>query len=445
MSLHLDLKISSYIDQIKGTALKCIEGVEAGITLHSTKINVICVLPDVSVTESRWLLARLISHLQQNFKISHCTIRRSRGITRALFHALCLDMRATFSSVDWQLNEVEHAPLKQLSDLELSYRAWVDEDPSTRTSLQIARDVCTYADTKESVHAYVLEEDQLAEEQMNLLLAVGQASTLSPPRLIVATYGHPDAENPPLMLVGKGITFDSGGLNVKPYESFVSMMKNDMGGSALAWHLFKGLVESDFPQPVVVVIPSCENPIDAQSMRPGSVVTGHRGVSVRIDHTDAEGRLILADALSWASEKYHPSEILTFATLTTAALIAYGPFATPVHFASNTLQTALTKASVQHGEDLHFFPNRVWHREANRDHSADVKNTGRLVGHAQRAAGSRNAAHFLKYFTDYPLTHFDIFASTWDWSGQAVGTRHGATGSPLRTLLTGLKIYGSTS
>ena len=177
-------------------------------------------------------------------------------------------------------------------------------------------------------------------------------------------------------------------------------------------------------------------------MRPGSVVTGHRGVSVRIDHTDAEGRLILADALSWASDKYQPKEIITFATLTTAALVAYGPFSTPVHFASPLLKKCLQSASETHGEDLHFFPTRVWHREANRDYEADVKNTGRLSGNARRGAGSRNAGHFLRFFTDAPLTHLDIFASTWDWSGQAAGTRNGATGSPLRTVLSGLLKYG---
>ena len=178
-------------------------------------------------------------------------------------------------------------------------------------------------------------------------------------------------------------------------------------------------------------------------MRPGSLVTGHRGVSVRIDHTDAEGRLILADALSWASERYQPREVITFATLTTAALRSYGPWATPVHFASDDMQAALAEASKQVGEDLHFFPSRVWHREANRDHAADLRNTARLNGHASVGAGSRNAAHFLRFFTDAPLTHLDIFATTWDWSGQSpAGSRHGATGSPLRVLLRGLRAYG---
>ena len=115
-----------------------------------------------------------------------------------------------------------------------------------------------------------------------------------------------------------------------------------------------------------------------------------------------------------------------------------------MHFASTELEHALRDAATSCGEDLHFFPVRVWHREANRDHEANVRNTGRLPGHASVGAGSRNAAHFLRYFTDAELTHLDIFASTWDWSGQSpAGSRHGATGSPLRTLLTGLRAYGA--
>ena len=160
---------------------------------------------------------------------------------------------------------------------------------------------------------------------------------------------------------------------------------------------------------------------------------------MRIDHTDAEGRLILADALSWASERFRPRKIVCFATLTTAALNSYGPYATPVHFADAALQTQLQAASASTGEDLHFFPTRVWHREANRDKEADVRNTARLPGNAVRGAGSRNAAHFLRYFTDVPLVHTDIFASTWNWAGDAPGAGYGATGAPLRTWLAALQ------
>jgi leucyl aminopeptidase len=145
--------------------------------------------------------------------------------------------------------------------------------------------------------------------------------------------------------------------------------------------------------------------------------------------------LILADGLAYATDKYKPSEVLCFATLTTAALISYGPYATPVHFAEAALTAQLQTAAEATGEDLHFFPERAWHFEANRDKEADLRNTARLPGDAVRGAGSRNAAHFFKHFTDVPFVHFDIFASTWNWAGDAPGAGYGATGAPLRTLL----------
>lgn len=445
--------------QSDGVPLKTIDGISAysAHRLHTGDDGETCPIVEVtawldeialSVSESRWLFGRLIDHLGGLYQIDGVVLRREDSETdseteSAVYRALALDLISRYPTTRVHGITHDEERLRELSCLEAGYRGWVDEDPTTRTSGQIAADVLSFADAHDGVEAFVLEGDELEQENLNLLRAVGGASKLSPPRLVVATYGDPTLDTAPLMLVGKGITFDSGGINVKPYESFVSMMKNDMGGAALAWHLFKGLVASDFPQPLVVAIPTCENPVGEDAMRPGSVVTGHRGVSVRIDHTDAEGRLILADALSWASERYQPTEIITFATLTTAALRSYGPLATPIHFAAPELEASLREASDRCGEDVHFFPQRVWHREANRDHEAQVRNTGRLAGHASIGAGSRNAAHFLRFFTDAPLTHLDIFASTWDWSGQGpAGSRHGATGSPFRTLLTGLRAYG---
>ena len=438
-ALHLHLKAPH--EPLEGEPLKTIEGLSGALTLKEGGLTVELSSEAGSVSEVRWLISRALDALKGTFTLGAVSLQASEALEAPLVRAVALDLLSRFKQVSLPQDERLEG-LGALAELEAGYRAWVNEDPSTRTSLKIAEDVLAYAEAHEGIEAHVLTEDELRAHNMNLLLAVGGASQISPPRLVVATYGDPSSDAPPLMIVGKGVTFDSGGINVKPYESFVSMMKNDMGGAAMAWHLFKGLVERDFPEPLVVVIPTCENPVGEGAMRPGSVVTGHRGVSVRIDHTDAEGRLILADALSWASERFTPREVICFATLTTAALNSYGPFATPVHFARPELQSALEGASEEAGQDLHFFPYRAWHHEANRDHEAQLRNTARLPGNASKGAGSRNAAHFLRYFTDAHLTHLDIFASTWDWSGQSPqGTRHGATGAPLRALLTGLERY----
>lgn len=314
------------------------------------------------------------------------------------------------------------------------YTSWVDEDPAERTSIAIATDVERWAQAH-AIETEVLGDEAIMSEGLDLLRAVGSASSASPPRLVMAHW-RGTSDEPPLMLLGKGITFDSGGINVKPYESFVSTMRNDMAGAALAWSLFKSLVERRFRRALVLVIPTCENPVGEDAMRPGSVVKSYSGKTVCIDHTDAEGRLVLADGLTYAKEKYDPVAVMSFATLTTAALNSYGPYATPVHFATPTQQTKLVKAAAAVGEDLHFFPFRTWHAQANRDKYADLRNTARLPGNASRAAGSRNAAHFLHHFcTDRQLTHFDIFGSTWNWAGDAPGGKPGATGAPLRTLI----------
>jgi len=365
-------------------------------------------------------------------------LRPGDGVDDDTALTLALDRRlAHGEDFQWAGSSSLSGRLDRLGDGLQLYKGWVDEDPALRTSVRIAQDVRSWGESRGDVDVEVFEEARLQELGMNLLLAVGGASPSSPPRLVIARY-KPNDPRPPRMLLGKGITFDTGGINVKPYESFVSMMKNDMGGAALAWSLFKSLVELGVDEPLLLVLPTCENAVGENAMRPGALVKSYRGHTVRIDHTDAEGRLVLADGLAYASEVHQPRQVICFATLTTAALIAYGPYATPVHFADADLQERLTTAAERMGEDLHFMPGRIWHLEANRDEEGDLKNTARLPGHATRAAGSRNAAHFLRHFTDVPLVHLDIFASTWNWAGDAPGIRHGATGAPLRTLITAL-------
>lgn len=417
--------------------LKAVAPARAGLRIDEGSVEVFCALPDASAAEARWVAGKLSQRLRQAFPIGATSVGFGEGIAPDLALTLALDQHLASAG---RLETGRPLPGLEahVRGLDL-FRSWVDEGAETRTSLAIARDVEAFASDRREVSATVLDEAALREAGLHLLLTVGGASRISPPRLVVARW-LPDDPRPPLLLLGKGITFDSGGINVKPYESFVSMMKNDMAGSALAWTLFTELVRADHDRPVAVVLPTCENPIGEEAVRPGTVVRGYKGLRVRIDHTDAEGRLVLADGLAWADEHLAPSEVLSFATLTTAALIAYGPYATPVHFAEPDLEDRLREAGDALGEDLHFFPSRVWHTEANRDEEADLVNTASLPKHANRSAGSRNAAHFLRFFTERPLAHFDIFASTWNWAGDAPGAGPGSTGAPLRTLLRALGV-----
>jgi leucyl aminopeptidase len=411
-------------------------GAEATLELGTDRATAHLALPSRSRAEQRWIADQLLRKLTALVGLQRADLRGTAGVDDDALLTIGLDLHQRTrgaAAVTERPGVVER--LQRGAALEDGVRAWVDEDADTRTSLAIARDVSAWASGRSDVHCEVLTEEELTERGLRLLLAVGRGSRRSPPRLVLAHYKPGGRGDAPLMLLGKGITFDSGGINLKPYESYVSMMKNDMAGAATAFHLFRGLVEAGHRDSLLLVLPTCENAIGPESMKPGQVVQSYRGPSVRVDHTDAEGRLVLADGLAYACDRFAPRQILCFATLTTAALIAYGPYATPVHFADAALEARLAAAAAALGEDLHFFPERIWHFEANRDKEADLKNTARLPGEAAKSAGSRNAAHFFKHFTDVPLVHFDIFASGWNWPGDYPGAHAGATGAPLRTLL----------
>ncbi|MFT7624126.1 MAG: leucyl aminopeptidase [Myxococcota bacterium] len=424
----------------QGREVKAIKPFQARLQLAEGEVQLDISVPDLSRAELRWGTDKVVRKALGAFRLGKCTISAGPGVADDSLLTIALDQHHAFRGkltvVD---NQAVADRLAIIGKAEDGYRAWVNEDATTRTSLAIAADVVAYAADQGNVSVEVMEEDALREHGLNLLLAVGGASTISPPRLVIARYTPEGKTDNTLMLLGKGITFDTGGINVKPYLSHVSQMKNDMAGSALAWWLFRALVDQGYDRPVLLVLATCENPIGENAMRPGTVVKSYRGHTVRIDHTDAEGRLALADGLAYAVDTYQPAEVISFATLTTAALIAYGPYATPVHFPTPEWQSTLEAASERTGEDLHFFPQRLWHFESNRDLEANLKNTARLPGKASSAAGSRNAAHFLKHFAaDTQIMHLDIFASTWNWAGDAPGSGYGATGAPMRTLIEAL-------
>ena len=421
-----------------GSRIKTISPTAATLITQPGEVHVDIAIPTDSLADARWATWHALRRSRAMFPAGAGQLLAGEGVDANLLRAIGLDLHHAFRGEVEIADAAVAADVARIGAAEDRCRSWVNEDPTLRTSITIAADIQAWAADRDAVEVDVLDEHALREAGMNLLLAVGGASTISPPRLVIASYDAGD-DRKPLMLLGKGVTFDSGGINVKPYESYVSMMKNDMAGAAVAWSVFSALVEGGHPRSLVLVIPTCENPVGENAMRPGALVKSYRGPTVRIDHTDAEGRLILAHGLAWASERHDPEQVWCFATLTTAALIAYGPYATPVHFADKNDKARLQAASARTGEDLHFFPTRLWHREANRDQEGDLRNTARLPGHAARGAGSRNAGHFLRFFTDAPLVHFDIFASGWNWAGDAPGCGYGATGAPVRTVLTALE------
>ncbi len=257
------------------------------------------------------------------------------------------------------------------------------------------------------VKVQVLDDKALTKMGMGCLMAVGQASEHLP-RLVVMSWAGTGSDKQkkqkPLAFVGKGITFDSGGLNVKPYEGMMDM-KMDMGGAATVVGLMSMLAKRKCKVPVVAVVALAENAISDEATRPSDIVTSYSGKTVEILNTDAEGRLVLADALTYVQEKYDPKLIVDLATLTGAIMISLGLNYCGVFANDNPLWEQLEKASAVTGEKVWRMPLDESFRREMDSVFADIKNIG-----AGRYGGSCTAAAFLGEFIDAgrPWAHLDI-------------------------------------
>jgi len=267
----------------------------------------------------------------------------------------------------------------------------------------------------------VLEREAMQELGMGSFLAVAQGSE-QPPKLIVLQHLKGDKSQKPVVLVGKGITFDTGGISLKSGAE-MDEMKYDMCGAATVLGMFKTIAEMDLPLNVVGVIPTCENMPDGRATRPGDVLTSMSGLTIEVLNTDAEGRLILCDALTYA-ERFEPSAVVDIATLTGACVIALGHHASGL-FSNND---SLAKELLQAGEQA---LDRAWHMPMWDDYQplldsnfADIANIG------GRAGGSITAACFLSRFTKkYDWAHLDIAGTAWK-----SGKEKGGTGRPVPLL-----------
>lgn len=245
-----------------------------------------------------------------------------------------------------------------------------------------------------------IDGQQLIDEYP-AIYAVGMGSD-KPPALIHFTWGDPG--HPVLCLVGKGVTFDTGGLNIKS-GSRMMRMKKDMGGSAHILGLAQLIMEAALPVRLQVFIPTVENMISGRSYRPGDVIHTRRGLTVEITNTDAEGRLILADALTRAGEE-KPDLMIDFATLTGAARIALGPDISPFFTNSSELAAELMRQGEEHADPLWQLPIVAEYQRYLDSNIADMMNCS-----PGSFAGAINAAVFLQHFVeaDIPWLHFDVY------------------------------------
>ncbi len=268
----------------------------------------------------------------------------------------------------------------------------------------------------------VLDEAQMKRLKMGSLLSVSRGSR-EPAKLIVMEYRGGDSEDNPVVLIGKGLTFDAGGISIKPAGA-MDEMKYDMCGGASVFGALIAVSEMELPINVVGIVPSSENLPDGAANKPGDIVTSMSGTTIEILNTDAEGRLILCDAMTYA-QRYKPAAVVDIATLTGACIIALGHHASGLFSNSDPLAEQLLRA----GEDA---GDRAWQLPLWEDYSKQLQsNFADLANIGGRSAGSVTAACFLKHFAGkYDWAHLDVAGTAWKSADPK-----GATGRPVPLLV----------
>ena len=311
-------------------------------------------------------------------------------------------------------------------------RRLVAAPPNSLTPLEMSIQASKIA-KDHGLEIKILEKNECEDLGMGAYLAVAKGSDLEP-KFIHLTLKSKSPVKEKIALVGKGLTFDSGGYNLKVGASQIEMMKYDMGGSAAVLGAAKalGAIKPDGLE-IHFIVAACENMINGSAVHPGDVIKASNGKTIEINNTDAEGRLTLADALTYASN-LKPDSIIDLATLTGAIVVALGNDVAGFWTNNNMMASDLKTASSQAGEELWQMPLQKSYKDGLKSHIADMKNTG------PRAGGSITAALFLEEFFDKNIkwAHIDIAGTCWTDKNKGVHPS-GATGYGVKTLVQWIK------
>lgn len=346
---------------------------------------------------------------------------------------------------DIELITVVESDASKMGDVEAGIRAGqaiaagvyrardlVNQSPNVMTPAGLASAAETMA-KEVGVKCTAHDLDWIKSQNMNSYLAVAQGSD-NPPKFIELEYNGSEAA--PIVFVGKGLTFDSGGISLKPADGMEDM-RDDMGGAAAVIGAFEAIAKLKLPLHLVGLIAATENLPGGHATRPADVVRARNGKTIEIVNTDAEGRLTLADALSYAAD-FHPQAVIDLATLTGACVVALGENVAAGYFANDdSLAQKVEQASQISGEKLWRLPLYPDYRDKIRTDYADLKNTGGSKG------GVGSSAVFLQEFTSYPWAHWDIAGMALDKVGTTSLYPHthpphilrGATGFGVRALV----------
>lgn len=312
-------------------------------------------------------------------------------------------------------------------------RDLVNEPLSYLTAHQLGEEVKQSAKTY-GYTAQVLEKKQIESLKMGGLLAVNKGS-FDPPTFSILEWKPKNPKNEqPIIFVGKGVVFDTGGLSLKPTAGSMDEMKSDMGGAASVIGAMQAIAANKLNVHVIALVPATDNRPGNNAYAPQDIITMHDGTKVEVLNTDAEGRMILADALSYAKQ-YNPELVIDLATLTGAAHAAIGPYGiVSMGNAANKYKSKLALSGDRVYERLVEFPFWSEYEDLIKSDIGDIKNIGGKVG------GAITAGKFLEHFTDYPYIHLDIAGPAYIPATDAYRTK-GGTGVGVRLLYDFIKQY----
>jgi len=339
------------------------------------------------------------------------------------------EKKNNLESIAIHSSKIDEKDVKNLNSLvEGVYltRTLVNEPLSFLTAEKLSEEIVAMG-KEAGFNVEVFNKKKIESLKMGGLLSVNKGS-IDPPTFSILEYKPKNAVNKkPYVLVGKGVVFDTGGLSLKPTADSMDYMKSDMAGAAAVAGTFYSIAKAKLPVHVIGLIPATDNRPDGNAYAPGDVITMFDGTTVEVLNTDAEGRMILADALAWA-KRYEPELVIDLATLTGAAWVAIGTEGmVGMGNASRKLMDSLIKSGYSTHERIAEFPFWEEYAEQMKSDIADLKNIG------GKLAGAITAGKFLEHFTDYPYIHLDIAGPSYLKTKETYKTK-GASGVGVRLL-----------
>lgn len=422
-----DKHIFIYIPEEKPTDWQLSEAMrEAGANVQGIaakhKIGELCIINLSKHSRAAYLVAEGITLANYQF----LKYRSDAGKLATSLHTI------SFTQKSITLKEMQQLTIT--TDAIAKARNLVNEPLNYLSAVQLAKEIAALG-KEAGFKVTTLQKPAIVKEKMGGILAVNRGSQ-QPPTFTIMEYKPKKALNKkPIVLVGKGVVYDTGGLSLKPTPASMDRMKSDMSGSAVVSATIYAVARMQLPLHVIALVPATDNRPGEEAYVPGDIITMYSGTTVEVLNTDAEGRLLLGDALHWA-KRYNPELVVDFATLTGAASVAVGPHGIVcMGTAGDEVKKQFHDSGYRQYERLVEYP--LWEEYGKKLKSdiADMKNIGDSNG------GAISAGKFLEHFTSYPWMHFDIAGVSFNMAKQGY-LPSGGTGYGIRMMLDFLLHYG---